>query len=163
MSTAQHILTRLIDRFYFPFLSRWIPLQTFRYAFCGGANLVLSWVFYLLTYNFVLRKQIVELGFIAISAHVATLLITFPITFLTGFWLQRSIPFRASPLPRGVQLFRYLLSVLGSLLLNYVCLKFFVEAMHIYPTPSQILSSLITIAYSYLMQKYFTFRGSADE
>ena len=42
---------------------------------------------------------------------------------------------------------------------NYLLLKFFVEAVHLYPTPSQAVTSLLIIGYSYLMQKYFTFRG----
>ena len=46
-------------------------------------------------------------------------------------------------------------------LLNYLGLKFFVEAVHLWPTFSQVVTSLITIVYSYLMQKYFTFRGCA--
>lgn len=46
------------------------------------------------------------------------------------------------------------------MLLNYLLLKFFVEAVHLYPTPSQAVTSLLIIGYSYLMQKYFTFRGA---
>ncbi len=160
---AARSLTRFIDWFYWPVWQRLMPVQTFRYAFCGAANLGLNLVLYALLYNFVLDKEIVHLGFVAISPHIAAFLIVFPITFFTGFWLQRNIAFKASPLPHGTQLLRYLLSVLGSVLLNYVCLKFFVEVLHIYPTPSQAITSLISIAYSYLMQKYFTFRGCENE
>ena len=32
-------LTRIIDIFYLPPLRRLVPLQTFRYAVCGGANM----------------------------------------------------------------------------------------------------------------------------
>ena len=161
MSLAR-LLTRLIDRLYIAPLHRFIPLQTFRYAFCGGANLLLNWVLYAVLYNFVLDKEIVHLGFVAISPYIAAFIIVFPITFLTGFWFLKNIAFLYSPLRRGTQLFRYLLSVLGSVLLNYLFLKFFVEVVHIYPTPSQAITSLITIAYSYLMQKHFTFRGCRE-
>ncbi len=160
--TLAHGLIRLIDRFYFVPLSRIMPLQTFRYAICGGANLLLNWVLYAVLYNFVFDKEVVELGFVAISPYIAAFIVVFPITFLTGFWLQKNIAFRYSPLMWGTQLFRYLLSVLGSILLNYLLLKFFVEVTRIYPTPSQVLTSLISIAYSYLMQKYFTFRGCQE-
>ena len=61
-----------------------------------------------------------------------------------------------------MQLFRYLLSVSGSILLNYVCLKLFVEACGFYPTPSKAATMVITILYSYAMQKYFSFRGCVD-
>ena len=136
-----------------------IPLQTFRYAICGGVNLGLNWVLYAVLYNFILDKEIVRLGFVAISPYIAAFLVVFPITFVTGFWLQKHIAFKYSPLRGRTQLFRYLISVLGSVLLNYLLLKFFVEAVHLYPTPSQAVTSLLIIGYSYLMQKYFTFRG----
>ncbi len=160
--TLAHGLTRLIDWFYIAPLSRVMPLQTFRYAVCGGGNLLLNWVLYALFYNFVFDKKVVELGFVAISPYIAAFIVVFPITFLTGFWLQKNIAFRYSPLKHGTQLFRYLLSVVGSILLNYLLLKFFVEIVRIYPTPSQALTSIISIVYSYLMQKYFTFRGCQE-
>ena len=61
-----------------------------------------------------------------------------------------------------VQLFRYLMSVCGSILLNYLCMKLFVGVIGIYPTPSNALTKAISVAYSYLMQKYFSFRGCVD-
>lgn len=156
-----HGLTTLIDRFYLPPFRSWIPLQTFRYAVCGGGNVALNLFLYAICYNFILAKQNVDLGVVVISPHIASFLIVFPITFFTGFWLQKNIAFRLSPLTDKTQLFRYLLSVLGSVVINYLLLKFFVEVTHIYPTPSQALTTLITIIYSYLMQKHFTFRGAS--
>lgn len=82
---------------------------------------------------------------------------------LSGFWLNRHVAFRRSPLPRGTQLFRYLLSVLGSVVVNYLCLKLFVDVCGFWATPSQMLASLITMVYSYLAAKYFTFRHAAEE
>ena len=154
-------LTRIIDIFYLPPLRRLVPLQTFRYAVCGGANMGFDLLLYFILYNFVLDKEgVVHLGdFVAVSSYNAAWMIVFPITFFTGFWLNRHIAFHGSPLRGRVQLFRYLISVLGSVLLNYLLLKFFVEAVHLYPTPSQAVTSLLIIGYSYLMQKYFTFRG----
>jgi len=151
--------TRIVDWFYFPFLRKIVPRQTFRYAACGCANLAFSWVLFYITFHYILDEKIVHLGFVAISPYIAAFLIVFPIVYLTGFWLQKYIAFKASPLRTRTQLFRYLFSVLGSVLLNYAGLKFFVEVLHLYPTPSQMITSLITITYSYLMQKYFTFRG----
>ncbi|GHV00571.1 hypothetical protein FACS1894159_06560 [Bacteroidia bacterium] len=151
-------ITRAID-FFYPPLRRLVPRLTFRYAACGGGNLLLNWFLYGVIYNFVIRKRFLDLGPIVISPHIATLLVVFPITFFTGFWLQKNITFRSSPLGSGTQMWRYLLSVCGSLLLNYAGLKLFVEVAHLYPTPSQMIVSLLTIAYSYLMQHHFTFRG----
>ncbi len=90
-----------------------------------------SWVCYFLVYNFVLDKEQLDLGFVVVSAYVATMLLIFPFTFFTGFWLNRYVTFRHSPLPTGTQLFRYLLSIGGSVVVNYVGLKFFVEVLRL--------------------------------
>lgn len=152
------LITRTIEYFYIKPVQRFVPRTTFLYGVCGGANLVLNWVLYFLVFHFVVRQELVDLGFVAISAHIATMLLTFPITFFTGFWLQKNVSFSDSPLTTGTKLFRYALTVAGSLLLNYVGLKFFVEWCHIYPTPSQIITSLISVVYSYFAQRYYTFK-----
>ncbi|HIW19606.1 MAG TPA: GtrA family protein [Candidatus Alistipes pullicola] len=158
-------LTRLIDRFYFPFLRRWVPLQTFRYAVCGGTNMAFDLFLYFILYNFVLEKEgVVHFGnLFAISSYNVAWMIVFPITFFTGFWLNRHVAFHSSPLKGHVQLFRYLLSVCGSILLNYLCMKLFVDLLRFYPTPSNALTKGISIVYSYLMQKHFSFRGCAEQ
>lgn len=138
-----------------------LPLQTFRYAAVGGGNLVLSWILYWTIYNFVIAKRFIPLGFVTMSPYVATFLVVFAVTFFTGYWLQKNITFTNSPLRNGTQMFRYFVSVTGSVVINYLLLKFFVECLGVYPTPSQMLSSLVTIVYSYFMQHHFSFRGHA--
>lgn len=53
--------------------------------------------------------------------------------------------------------------MLGSVVVNYLCLKLFVDVCGFWATPSQMLASLITMVYSYLAAKYFTFRHAAEE
>ena len=134
------LIIRFIDWFYRRPVSALLPRQTFRYAVCGGANVVFGWGCYFLLYNFVLDKELLDLGFIAVSPHV-----------------------RRSPLATGTQLFRYLLSVAGSVVVNYLFLKFFVELCGFWATPSQMMASLGTMVYSYLAAKYFTFRNAVRE
>ena len=157
------LIIRFIDWFYRRPVSALLPRQTFRYAVCGGANVVFGWGCYFLLYNFVLDKELLDLGFIAVSPHVAAMLIVFPLTFFTGFWLNRHVAFRRSPLATGTQLFRYLLSVAGSVVVNYLFLKFFVELCGFWATPLQMMASLGTMVYSYLAAKYFTFRNAVRE
>lgn len=157
MRLSERII-RVIDWFYVWPVASVLPRQVFRYAVCGGLNVVFGWVCYFLIYNFLLDKELLDFGFVAVSAHVAAMLITFPLTFFAGFWLNRNVAFLRSPIPSGTQLFRYLLSVAGSLAVNYFCLKFFVEACHIWATPSQMLATCVTAVYSFFAAKYFTFR-----
>ncbi|MBR2442886.1 MAG: GtrA family protein [Rikenellaceae bacterium] len=162
MKPAQTI-TRIIDFFYIKPFSMLMPRQTFRYAVCGGANLVLNWVLYFVVFHFVLQKRNIDLGFYLISSHIATLCIVFVVTFFTGFWLNRNVAFPGSPLRSINQLIRYGLSVAGSFVISYVLMKIFVEGCGFYPTPSNILTSMICVVYSYLASRFFTFRGARKE
>lgn len=158
MSLAQGI-TRLIDKFYIKPFSRIFTPQIFRYAACGGVNMLLDVVWCFVVYHFVVAKRVIEWGGVAISPHVATLFIVFPITFLIGFWLNRNVVFLVAHYNGWWQIMRYALSVVGSLLLNYVCIKFFVELCGVWPTPAKALTTLVTVSYSYLVGRYFTFRS----
>jgi putative flippase GtrA len=153
-------VARFVNWTYIPF-RRFIPPETYRYAATGGVNTAFDIFLYFIFYNFILKKQIVDLGFIAISPHIAAFLFVFPITFVTGFALAKYITFTASPIRGRIQLPRYGLTVAGSILLNYISLKFFVEHLHIWPTISKLITTLLVIAYSYLAQRYFTFKTGA--
>ena len=158
-------IVAFIDFFYPPF-SRLMPLQTFRYAACGGANTLLDIFIYFISYNFVLRQHNVHLGFLVISPYIASFIISFCISFPTGFFLMRNIVFTESTLQGRIQLFRYFVLVMICLLLNYIFIKLFVEQFHIYPTIAKILTTIIVVMFSYLTQKNYTFKaerkGSVD-
>lgn len=157
MRKIRDIIIRIVDFFYFPFL-RFIPREIFRYGATGGANMIFDIFLYFVFYNYILDKQIIELGFIAISPHIAAFLIVFPITFTTGFLLAKYVTFTASEIRGRIQLFRYGLTVAGAILLNYVFLKFFVEFVGLYATMAKIVTTIIVVGYSYLSQRYFSFQ-----
>lgn len=150
-------VTLVIDTFYFPFRAL-IPLKTYRYAVCGASNLGLDIVLYFIFYNFIFAKTNVDLGLFVMSPHIASLFFVFPITFLTGFALQKYITFADSNLPGRVQLFRYFVVAIGAILLSYLLMKLFVDGLHFYPTPSRFISIIITVIYSYILQNKFSFR-----
>ncbi len=156
-ANIQNQIIRIIDWFYFPFL-HFIPREVFRYAITGGLNMIFDLCLYFIFYNYLLDKQVVELGFLAISPHIAAFLIVFPITFTTGFLLAKYITFTASELRGRIQLFRYGLTVAGSILLNYIFLKLFVEYFDWYATFSKGVTTIIVIIYSYIFQRYFSFK-----
>ena len=165
MNILAQKITQIIDFFYRPF-ERWMSRQLFRYAACGGGNLVLDWVLYFLIYNFVIGHELVSIQFSvfsiqfaqAITPHIATLCIVFPITLITGFWLQKYVTFTASRLNGWRQLSRYILIVVINLAINYFGLKLCVETLGWYPTPSKMVITLVTVVISYLGQKYYSFR-----
>jgi putative flippase GtrA len=158
----QKALIRLIDRFYFIF-KRIMPLKTYRYAVCGGGNLVLDTLLYFIFYNFIVSKADVDLYFFVLSPHIATLFIVFPITFITGFLLNKYITFQDSNLKGGTQLFRYFIVGMGALLLAYISMKIFVDLMGFFPTPSRILTIVVTVIYSYIMQINYSFKVKKED
>ncbi len=150
-------IIRIVNWFYFPFL-RFIPIQVFRYAVTGGANTVLDLLLYFIFYRYILDMQNVDLGFIVISPHIAAFLLVFPITFLTGFLLAKYVTFTGSELKGKIQLFRYGVTVAGAIILNYIFLKLFVEYAGLYATLSKALTTIIVVIYSYVLQRYFSFK-----
>jgi putative flippase GtrA len=110
-------------------------------------------------YNFIYDKQVFDLGFIAFTPHIAAFFTQLPITFCTGFWLNRYVSFSESELRGRIQIVRYLMIVIACILINYAGLKLFVEVLHIYPTPSQMLNTVITTIFSFFSQKYFSFKA----
>ncbi len=150
-------ISKAIDRFYFPFL-HFMPNEVFKYAVTGGANTAFDIFLYFIFYRYLLHMQIVDLGFIAISPHIAAFLMVFPITFTTGFLLAKYVTFTASELKGRIQLFRYGVTVSGAILLNYIFLKIFVEYAGLYATLSKALTTVIVVFYSYMLQHYFSFK-----
>ncbi len=151
------LVISMIDFFYPPF-RKWIPIQTFRYIACGGSNTFLDIFMYFISYNFILKKQVLTLGGISISPHIMAFIISFLISFPTGFYLNRHIVFTGSTLKGRVQLLRYLVLVLVCIVLNYVFIKLFVERFQIYPTVAKILTTIIVVSFSYVTQRNYTFK-----
>jgi putative flippase GtrA len=159
-SLAKHIriiIIQVIDYFYNPF-QKLIPLETFRYAATGGFNTVLDITLYFICYNFVVDKRVIDLQIVSISPHIAAFLIVFPITFFTGFLFAKFITFTSSPVQGRTQLIRYIISVSGSIFLNYFFLKVFVEFVGLWPTMAKVITTSIVVIYSYFAQKFFTFK-----
>lgn len=147
----------IID-FFYPLFRKLMPIQTFRYAACGGGNMLLDIFLYFVSYNFIIRKYIVFTPLGPMEPHIAAFLMSFAVSFPIGYLLNKYIVFPGSILRGRVQLFRYFLLVVLCVFLNYIFIKLFVEHLHIYPTVSKILTTVIVVSFSYLTQKNFTFK-----
>ena len=126
-----------------------MPLQTFRYAACGGGNAL----FGLITYF---------IGIEYIFIHNAALFLSSTITFIIGFILNRFVVFTTSNLRGRIQLFRYFLSFSFNLIINYWVLKLLVEILHWDAMLSQVITIALVIGISYFTQRHFTFRVKKD-
>ena len=137
-----------------------MPFQTFRYAACGAYNTATGILVFFVGYNFIFKKQLVPTPIVTLSPHIAAMILSFMVTFPIGFYLARYVVFSGSMLRRRDQLFRYFLTTIGSVFLNYINLKIMVDILGFYPTIAQTLNVVIVVTFSYLMQKYFAFRGA---
>lgn len=155
------LLTSIIDALYIKPLERIISRDTFGYCLCGAANMALDTVWYFLIYHYLVLERNVDLGIVVISPHIAALIVVFPITFFTGFLLNRYVAFRATSQRSGKQLVRYALSVVGSIVLNYILMKLFVDACHVWPTISKMMTTAIVAMYSFLAARYFSFTNKS--
>ena len=159
---VEHLLTTVIDFFYPPF-RKIMSQELFRYGCCGGLNLALEWVLYYVFYHYVFRGQIFHLGFVAFTPHIAAFVFKFPITFLTGFWMARHISFSGSTLRGRTQIVRYLIVTVVNILINYLGLKLFVEVFQWWPTISYVIISIICVTFSYLTNKYYSFKKNKNQ
>ena len=155
--SARDLFLPVIDFFYPPF-RRIMNLQAFRYAVSGASNTLVGLSVYIISFKWMLKEEILDIGFFAFESHVAALFISFCFSFPFGFFLMKYLVFSDSNLRGKVQLFRYFLVYLINLCLNYILLKLFVELFHIYPIPAQIFTIAILILFSYVFQRHFTFR-----
>ena len=156
-------LIQIVDTLYIKPLRGFISRNLFGYGLCGAANMTLDIVWYFIIYHYIVCERYVDLGFVVISPHILSLFIVFPITFFTGFWLNRHVAFRSTSISSRRQLLRYALSVVGSVVINYLCMKLFVEICAIWPTPSKMLTTIVSVCYSYLMARYITFVPETKE
>jgi len=150
-----------IDFFYPPFKNILSP-QTFRYAVCGGSNMLLDIFLFYISFNFIFNKKILDLGFVVLKPYNAALCLSFFITFPIGFLLSKFIVFNSSYLRGRVQLVRYVMIVAINLFLNYSIINVLVQYMHFFPTVSKIFATVIIVTFSFLSQKHFTFRVKKD-
>lgn len=149
----------LLDRLYIKPLRGLISATTFRYVACGVVNyFILDALLYYIIYHYVIPTPLISIGGVVVSSHIASLVVLFPITLFNGFWLNRNVAFRVEALPVGRQLFTYIGTIFGSLLLSYVVMKLFVDVLGLWATPSKILTSVTTSLYSYLMARFVTFK-----
>jgi putative flippase GtrA len=159
---AKKWIISFLDLFYPPF-RKIMPLQTFRYAACGGSNTVLGFAVYSFAWKFIFKEQVVRIGDLALTPYVASLILGFLVNFPTGFLLMKYVVFSDSTIRGRIQLFRYLFVFVANLFLNYFLLKAFVELLHLNAIIAQLISTAIVIGVSYLLQRHFTFKVEKAE
>jgi putative flippase GtrA len=135
-----------------------MPLQTFRYASCGGGNTLLGFFIYSISYTYIFKEKVFNLGFYAFKPHIASLILAFLVNFPVGFLLMKFVVFIDSNIRGRVQLFRYFFVFVSNLFLNYLLLKALVEYLYVNAILAQLISTAVVIITSYLLQRHYSFK-----
>jgi putative flippase GtrA len=159
MQKIQHLIFLFLDIFY-PLFKKIFDKQTYHYLACGGSNTLFGLVLYYYFYHYIFHLQNISILGLTIHAHIASFIVSFIITFPIGFFLSRYVVWNESNLAGKKQLFRHMLFVLLSVFMNYGLLKLFVDFLGWWAMPSQFITTVIIVIFSYLTQKYISFKQS---
>ena len=160
----KNTILSIVD-FFYPLFKKFMPIQTYRYAACGGFNTIIDISLFFVGYNFIFKREPLFFPSInlMVGAHIAAFLVSFCVTFPIGFYLSRYVVFQETSVSKKEQLGKYFTVVLFCLVLNYGFLKLFVDVFKWYPTPSKILTTFFVVMFSYLSQKNFTFKSPSGQ
>lgn len=147
----------VLDWFYPPF-KRIMPIQTFRYAACGGGNVLLDFCIYTFSYTLLFNQSYVETPILTITPHIASFLLAFCVSFPLGFFLNRYVVFDSRETRKREQLPKYFGVAMMAFLINYFCLKVFVETFELNAIVARAITIVVAVAFSYYAQKHFTFK-----
>ena len=142
---------------YLPIIAKFVPKVNFRYGLCGSANMAIDALLYFIVFNYVLGQQDLVLPFATISSEIAAFLIVFPIPLFTGFWLAKYVSFEHNRGRTLWQSVKYLSVVVANIAIKYFGITLLVY-IGVYPSMSNILITIFTVMFSYLMQRHYTFR-----
>jgi putative flippase GtrA len=157
--SARDFILPIIDFFYPPF-RRLMTKQAFRYLTCGAGNTLLGLLAYYISYKFIFSEKTFDIGFFAFKGHIASLIVSFCVSFPIGFFLAKYVVFSDSGMKGRIQLFRYLMICLFNLGLNYILLKILVERFGIYPVLAQVITILFVVVFSYIAQRNYSFKAT---
>ncbi len=163
----RQLILWIIDLVY-PLFKRAMPLQTFRYAACGGFNTLLDISLFFSAYTFLFHGLPIKplpdvLPNLMISAHIAAFLVSFLVTFPVGFYLSRYVVFQETSGSKVTQLSKYFFVVFICVMLNYGFLKIFIEVFKWHPLGAKLLTTFLVVGFSYISQKHFTFKTVVED
>jgi len=144
--------------FFYPLFKRFMPLQTYRYAACGGVNMIFDIAVFTYINTYMLQQKVVYMGPFAFKSYVVAFVISFCLTFPVGFYLSRYVVWQQTETKKRIQFFRYFLIVAACVGLNYILLNVFIQEFHWWPFVSKLVTTVIVVVFSYLTQRNFSFR-----
>lgn len=129
-----------------------------RYFFSAGTATAVDIFTYFVTFNMILKKQPIHFLESMISAPIFSLIVSYSFGLVTNFIITKYFVFQESDLRGRYQLVRYLMVAGVIFAANYFLMKFLMDFIGVFPTPSRIVSAAVVAVCSFYMHKFFTFR-----
>ena len=137
---------------------KFIPRQSYLYMACGGMNLVFDMALFYVAFHYIFHAQNFKTPIFTFSPHIASFLFSFSFSTPTGFYFSRYVVWTNSTVQAKRQAINYFSIVVLCIFLYVVFLKLFIEEFHFYPLPAKIATSVIVVATSYVLQRYYAFK-----
>ncbi len=148
---------RCID-FFYPVFKKIMPLQVYHFLVCGTLNTLNDWFMYYILYHYVVKESLVDLGFIAISPHIAALILVTPITLTVGFLFSKYVTFQGATISTSRQFVRYIIMLSFNFVLSYLSMKMLCDVLGFWATPSKMLTTALTTVVGFFVQKNYSFK-----
>lgn len=151
------LITTILD-FFYPIVKPFFDKQTYYYLACGGGNTLFALLIFYLNYHYVFKMKVVDLGFYTFEPYTLSMFTTTAITFPIGFYLTKYIVWSESNLETKKQFFRHFVFLIIATVMNYGLLKLMIEIFGWWAMPSQIFTTVIIVIFSYLTQRFISFK-----
>ncbi|WP_316803854.1 GtrA family protein [Pedobacter nototheniae] len=152
----RNAILAFIDFFHPPF-KKYISQHNFRYLVTGGSSAALGILVYAIAFKYIFTQPEIGILNIVLKRDTAALIVDFAVVIPYSFLMNRYVIFTHSEVRGRTQLLRFLNLNFINILLTTILLKFFAEILHIYPTVSRVIVTVLIAGFSYLYQHYFTF------
>ncbi|HEX4957754.1 MAG TPA: GtrA family protein [Lacibacter sp.] len=142
----------LLLKFFYPVIKKLIPFEVYAYLTVGAVNTILNIGLFMLLYLMFSNT--------VLAVETATF-ISFFVTVLTGFWLQKNFAFTTAGNEKSdtrQQFMKYALVALQGQLSAYLLTKGMILLLHINASAAYVITSIIMLTLNYFLQKYFTFK-----
>ncbi len=146
------ILIQRLLNFFYPVVKKILPFQVYAYLAVGAANTFLN------IGLFILLFKLIEAFSLAVEVATA---VSFAITVVTGFWLQKNFAFAEAENTKTAikkQFGKYAMVALQGQFSAYLLTKSMIILLKMNASAAYIITTIIMLIVNYFLQKYFTFK-----
>ncbi|MBC7411429.1 MAG: GtrA family protein [Bacteroidia bacterium] len=150
----------IISVFKLLFIQRLLQMQLVRYVIAAGTAFTVDVAVYFIMLHFFISDKIITVFNtpIILRAAMLSLVVSFTCGLVTNFYMSNLFVFKAMDSRTNTHFARFVLVAMVTFVGNYFLMRFFIEALHLYPTVARIVAACVFAMFSFTMHKFFSFR-----